>query len=79
MPQLTAGLRAVMVLEPQGEVCWTVPAGAPGGVLLFETTSAHMHNNTLTLLGGLQGWSLAFRVRFSYKSLGTSVCVCVCR
>lgn len=55
-------VRAVMVLEVQGEVSWKVPPGAPDGVLLFETSSAHMHDDFLTFLGGPQGWSLTFKV-----------------
>ena len=51
-----------MVLEAQGDVSWEVPPGAPSGLPLFETGSAHMHKDSLIFLGGLHGWSLTFKV-----------------
>ena len=56
--------RLVLVLEAQGDVLWEVPTGAPEGVPLFETTSAYLHKNSLTFLGGGQGWSVTFMVGF---------------
>lgn len=55
------------MLEAQGEVTWEVPVGAPEGVLLFETNSAHLRKDSLTFLGGVQGWSLTFKVYRFYS------------
>ena len=71
--------RVVLGLEAQGEVSWEVPPGAPDGVLLFETNSAHLHKNSLTFLGGAQGWSLTFKVCLVNAELAPPPpCVCVC-
>jgi hypothetical protein len=53
----------VLVLEAQGDVLWEVAPGAHEDVPLFETTSAYLHKNSLTFLGGGHGWSVTFVVK----------------
>ena len=61
--------RVVVVLEAQGDVSWEVPPGAPSGLPLFETGSAHMRKDSLTFLGGMHGWSLTFKVFIRPRSV----------
>ena len=51
-------------MEAQGDVLWEVAPGAHEDVPLFETTSAYLHKNSLTFLGGGHGWSVTFVVGF---------------
>ncbi|CAI8045497.1 hypothetical protein GBAR_LOCUS25172, partial [Geodia barretti] len=53
----------VLVLEAQGDVLWEVAPIAHEDVPLFETTSAYLHKNSLTFLGGGHGWSVTFVVK----------------
>lgn len=66
------------MLDSQGEVVWEVPPGAPDELLLFQTSSAHLHKNSLTFLGGEHGWSLTFKVLICVCSTHKLVCVSVC-
>ena len=54
--------RLVLLLDCIGCVVWEVPPGVLEGGLLFQTCSAFLHEDCLTFVEGLHGWSVAFTV-----------------
>lgn len=50
-------------MDESGEATWILPATAPEGVELFDTTSCYQNKDGLVFfMGGKQGQSLTFHV-----------------